>query len=164
MNSRLDITTERGKKAFEDQLEAMKIVFKHSQGNHFFAHTAGDDAAPIDGFVIKDGFVLAAAEVKSRDMSHGQLFGQFKGEWLLTLAKLHDMAKLSGILRIPGYGFLYLMPSRMVLAQKLCNDKGEIICEYRTEQTETQATCNGGKANRLNAFIQMQSARTYNAE
>lgn len=156
----LDINTERGQAAAADQLRAMEIVYGRS-GELCFLHTPTNEAAPIDGFVARGDYVIAIAEVKSRDMTHEHLMRQFNGEWLLTMHKLADIAKLCGLLRLPGYGFLFCKPSRLVLAVILTDKDGRILCDYRTAQTETQATCNGGKANRVNAFIKMHSARIY---
>ena len=156
----LDINTPRGRGYHQDQLEAIKIVFRNDK-QRTFIHTAGDAAAKVDGFILKDGVVTVAVEVKSREMSHKQLMGEFQGEWLLTYAKIEDIAKVSNLLCIPSYGFLYLKQDKIVAAVKLCDMRGNITCKHRTLVTRTQQTCNGGSIERLNAYVDMHNAKLY---
>lgn len=160
-NATLDINTPKGRQSYADQLKAVQIVYRHAPDTMSFVHTAGDDAAPIDGFLIKNGTVSGVAEIKSRNMTREQLFGRFQGEWLLTFQKLKDMGNMCSILRVNGYGLLYLIPSRIVLAVQLCSFTGGIVCQHRIDRTETRATINGGIANRVNAYIQMNQAKEY---
>ena len=156
----LDINSPRGRIAAADQLRAVEIVFGGANGFNFFS-TATDDAAAIDGFVVFRGIINAVAEIKSRECTYENLMGPFKGEWLLSHQKLLDVQAISRLLRIPGYGFLFLVPSDMVLAVRLTGNDGTITCSYRVESTVSQATCNGGQAYRKNAFISVVSAKIY---
>lgn len=160
MNPSLDINSPRGRKAADDQMHATNIVFGKSP-DFAFVHTQTDNAAAVDGIIVKNGFASGIAEVKSRDMTFERLMGEFVGEWLLTLQKLKDMADVSRLLCLPGYGMLYLVPSRVVLVVQLTAATGQIVCRYRTDVTETQKTCNGGKVVRENAYIQMRTAKVY---
>ena len=161
MTAHLDINTPNGQRAAALQLRATEIVFGRSDA-FSFVHTPTNDASAIDGFIVKAGVATGIAEAKSRDMTYEQLIGPFKGEWLLTLQKLQDIAAVSKLLFLPGYGLLYLVPSARVLVIPLTASNGNIICSYREEMTETQATCNGGKIFRENAYINVANARIYN--
>lgn len=142
MNGALDILTPRGRIAAQDQLEAAEIVFRHST-NIWFVHTPTDDAAAVDGFVIKDGFAVAIAEIKSRDNTLEEMMGEFNGEWLLTYQKLLGIQTISRLMLIPAFGFVYLKPSACVLAIRLTDANGLIVCSHHEKRTKTQATCNG---------------------
>lgn len=161
MNAALDINTPKGREAAADQQRATDLVFKNSAA-HSFIHTAMDDAAAVDGFIVKDGIAVGVAEIKSRyDMNYAQLMMERDGEWLLTHQKLLDLQRVSQLLRLPGYGFIYLKQDEMVLAVQLTNSNGDIVCKYRVENTATQRTINGGTAHRDNAFIDVSKSRIY---
>ena len=156
----LDINSPRGRIAAADQLRAVEIVFGGANGFNFFS-TATDDAAAIDGFIVRSNIITGVAEIKSRDTSYETLLGQYHGEWLLTFQKLLDLQKVSQLLKIPGYGLLYLIPSDMVLVLTLVNSLGTIVCRHREELTATQRTCNGGSIQRNNAYIDVSGAKIY---
>ena len=156
----LDINSPRGRIAAADQLRAVEIVFGGANGFNFFS-TATDDAAAIDGFVVHLGIINAVAEIKSRDCTYENLMGPFKGEWLLSHQKLLDVQAISRLLRIPGYGFLFLVPSDMVLVLTLTNSLGTIVCRHREELTATKKSCNGGSIQRNNAYIDVSGAKIY---
>lgn len=162
MNGAIDILTPRGRIAAQDQLEAAEIVFRHST-NIWFVHTPTDDAAAVDGFIIKDNCAHALAEIKSRDNTLEDMMQKFGGKWLLTHQKLLDIHALSRLMRIPAFGFVYLKPSACVLAVRLTDKTGLIVCRYKILATETAATCNGGLARRENAFIDVSQAKIYKA-
>lgn len=160
MNAALDINTERGRAAAEMQHRAADIVFGRSE-THSFIHTSDTDCAAVDGFIVAGGFVSGFAEIKSRDSTHQNFMTTFKAEWLLTHQKLLDIQSISKLLRLPGYGMIYLIPDGIVLVVQLTDKNGIITCKYRTAHTETQRTINGDVANRLNAFINVASAKIY---
>ena len=153
----LDINTPRGEIAKADQIAAAKIVFDGSE--YKFHHTDTNGPARVDGVVTLEGMVVGVAEIKSRDMTEGDLIGQFKYEWLITMDKILDLVEAAKLLGVTGYGMLYLKPSQKVLVVRICDSKGNLTCKFRVEKTETQATCNGGTALRDNAFIDMRKAR-----
>jgi hypothetical protein len=156
----LDINSPRGRIAAADQLRAVEIVFGGANGFNFFS-TATDDAAAIDGFIVRNSVITGLAEVKSRDMDYETLLGKYHGEWLLTFQKLLDIQKVSQLLHIPGYGLLFLIPSDMVLVLTLTNSLGTIVCRHREELTATKKTCNGGSIQRNNAYIDVSGAKIY---
>lgn len=160
MTSALDINSPRGRVAAEMQHRAAEIVFGNSP-DHSFIHTPDDDAAAVDGCIVKLNTIVGVAEIKSRDSTYENMMGPFKGEWLLSYQKLLDIQSVSRLMRLPGFGMVFLIPSEIVLVLPLTSKEGEIVCKHRTERTQTQATVNGGTANRLNAFIQVSGAKIY---
>lgn len=159
MNQTLDINTIRGRIAAEDQRAAAEIVCGGSSCQFF--HTDDTGPAKVDGIIVRNGVVCGVAEIKTRENTLEDLMGQWKGEWLLTYQKLLDVAGVSQLLAVPGYGMLYLPNSSCVLVTQLTNRAGLITCNPRIQRTTTQATCNGGKADRQNAFIDMRNASIY---
>jgi hypothetical protein len=158
----LDCNTPRGQIATDDQTAAVECVLKNRARGTSFANTSLEGAAVVDGFFINPvGDVVAVAEVKTREATEEQFWNQFQGEWLLTLHKLECAQTISRLLVLPFYGALYLKPSRVVLFRQICDKRGEWTVRFRTERTETKATCNGGTAHRINAFLPMHGAHKY---
>jgi hypothetical protein len=159
MNTNLDINTPKGRAAAVDQERAAYIVFRDA--NTTFYPTDDHGAAKVDGIIVRNGFIQGVVEIKSRNMRLSQLLTEFRSEWLLTMEKLEDIARASALLGAPGYGLLYLVPDHKVLAARLSDKDGVIVCNYRIDRTLTQATCNGGCATRDNAFISMEHSKIY---
>jgi hypothetical protein len=86
----------------------------------------------------------------------------FQSEWLVTWSKVHNAIQIADSLGVPCFGFLYLVDEKTLLTQKLSEPNGKLNVKIRLETTETQATINGGKAIRTNAFINMSSAQVHN--
>lgn len=155
----LAILTEKGRKHAQEQIDAANIVFYRSSSK--FHHTNTQKEAFIDGFITKDGIVEGLAEIKARDMTLDQLRLNYRNEWLITASKIDWLKSASILFCVPGYGILYLVPDQMCLMVKICDESGALCCDYYREETETQATCNGGTATRVNAFIKMDNAKAY---
>jgi len=62
---------------------------------------------------------------------------------------------------VPCVGFLYLVKPKVLLTQRLSDNEGRLAAEVRLSTTSTQATINGGRALRTNAFINMAGAKIY---
>jgi hypothetical protein len=161
LNATLDILTPKGRQSLADQIRAMEIVFANSDKGHEFIHTGGEGAARVDGMIVRDKRIKHVAEVKSREMTLEQLRGPFHNEWLVTMDKILDLCNTARVFDVSGWGFLYCKPTGVVLAIQLCDQHGRLLCRYRTARTTTQASVNGGLANRVNAFIRMDKALEY---
>lgn len=122
-----------------------------------------DSPAPVDGMLVKSGTtrIFRAAEAKCRDMSMRDLFGKFGGTWLITHQKIKDLAEAARLYGVPGTGLLYLVPDKLVLAVKICDERGRFLHDLDVKRTATQATVNGGIAYRDNAFIPMINAAEF---
>ena len=158
----LDINTPKGRIAAEQQAVALEIVTQNT-GIKFYT-TDDTSSAGIDAFGIgDDGVVKFAAEVKSRQCTIQEFQHAFNNEWLVTFDKLLKGADISRMLGIYFVGYLYLVPSDIVLAARIANSVGEFVSPMRIARTITQKTTNGGTIERTNAYINMASARKYNA-
>lgn len=79
----------------------------------------------------------------------------------MTWEKIEKAKNVARQLRIGLTGFLYIVPSRVLLVQKLTDETGNLLVPMRLETTQTQACINGGRATRTNAYIDMRNARRY---
>lgn len=153
----LDVLSRRGQQAVEASRAGLALVGRR------YVETAQDKEGDIDGFFLsEDGRTLAAAfEAKARNMTLQQLRGQFKNEWILSFDKISKGAVISKSLRVPFFGVVYLVPDQVTLLVKLTDDSGNVVVPVRLDVTDTQATCNGGKATRTNAYVSMEKAWIY---
>jgi hypothetical protein len=155
---KLDILTPKGQETRQQELDAVRIWSQHYPDIEY-AETPKDEPIAWDALLVKNGKVRGLAEMKCRTATASQFFGSFKGEWLITLDKVMDCIAQASQLGVPFVGFLYLVPSKTLLFQTLWRpDADGITVPYRVESSETQATVNGGKAMRMNAYIDMKAA------
>lgn len=156
----LDINTDKGRIAAAQQSKALEIVTRNS-GISFYT-TDDTGAAKIDAFGIDDnGVIKFVAEVKSRHCNIDDFSGKFCNEWLVTFDKLLMGSHIARMLGIYFVGYLYLVPSNVVLALRLTNNSGEFVAPISVKRTITQKTTNGGSIERTNAYIDMTLARKY---
>jgi len=155
----LAILTPQGQIYAADQIEAARIVFL--RGSARFVHTNLKEKAIIDGVIVEDGIIVGVAEIKTRETTLSTLRTSFNNEWLITANKIDFLKTASILFDAPGYGILYLKPDKMCLMVKITDESGAICCDYCREETVTQATCNGGTATRVNAFINMSKAKHF---
>lgn len=90
-----------------------------------------------------------------------QLRDDFKHEWLVTYAKIERARDIAKAFCVPLIGLLYLVDEPAFLCIRLANATGEFACPIRVERTETQATVNGGKALRDNAYIDVSQGTLF---
>lgn len=152
----LDALSEKGKQAIAESRIGLSLIGRE------YVETRQDREGDIDGFFLGEGTaVVAAFEVKARNMTLEQLRTTFSNEWILTFEKINKGAAISRSLCIPFFGVVYLIPDRTTLLVKLTDDHGNIVAPVRLGVTETRATCNGGVANRTNAYINMSRAKVF---
>lgn len=158
----LDINTERGQETLKDEMRLAWIF--ESNRNRRYVHTPKALPCRADALIINDehpGIPVIEAIVESKcryDLSCDKLLKQFRGEWLVTFNKLTESAVCCEILQVPLYGFLFLVDDDVLLIKRLYTPARGWVAKFRVEQTETQATCNGGLAIRANAYIDMRDA------
>lgn len=117
---------------------------------------SAEKAANVDRIALNGwGAMCAAFEVKSRQMSLAQL--RKFGSYLVTQDKLIALSNVCKGLAIHGYLAVYLMESDAVAYWHVCNKAGEMLIQFESAVTKTQATCNGGEAERENAYLSLDS-------
>ena len=154
----LDINTTRGQETLADELVAIGM-FEAEYPNSTYIKTAKDDCAIIDGLIERSGTIIGIAETKCRyNLSLDDFARKFGSQWLVTFDKIEGGRRLADALIVPFWGFLYLVTDRVLLIKKLYDPKAGWLTSFEVRKSETQATCNGGKASRDNAYINMRSA------
>lgn len=154
----MDILTPKGQKTLEQEREAIQI-FTNSFPGFSFIETPKDTPADIDGFIVRDGTIISGVEVKCRTMTARDLSQKFKNQWLITADKVERGVDVCKRLGIDFRGFLYLVPDKMLFIVPIFSFKDGWLVEPDYEYSDTQATVNGGVANRLNAYIDVSKAK-----
>lgn len=158
----LDIQTERGQQTLADEVSVARYI--ESQHGVHYVRTDKDSPAIVDAILLmKDDMRIAGlVETKCRyDVTEHEFDTRYGCEWLMTWAKLEQAIKLAASLCTPLIGMLYLKRSNRLLVQRICSPDGLLSAPIRLATTETQATCNGGKATRVNGYISMRNARRF---
>ncbi len=123
-----------------------------------------DDKTDI--FIAKKGVdghlrMYGMAEIKSRATAGGQMltieYLKQHGGYLITNDKLSVGQQLSFMMNIPFFVIVNLIYENKLLVWKITDDKGNFLDQFPRKRTKTRATVNGGEANRLNAFLQIDS-------
>ena len=154
----LDVLSTKGQQSISDEVAAVSL-FTAKFSQYSYVETPKDKPADVDAFLLMDNRFRQVVETKCRyDCDMSKFMNQYKGEWLVTWEKIEKAKNLAKQLCIGLTGFLYLVPSKTLLVQKITDETGRLLVPMRLETTTTQATINGGQAKRTNAFIDMKKA------
>ena len=154
----LDVNSPKGQESLEHELRAVQL-WQHHYTEFTYVHTPKDGPAYVDAVIINnESQLVAVVEQKSRNMSLEQL-QKWDMEWLITYDKIESGRYVANALGVPYIGFLYLIPDDLLITQKISDKDGKWTCHFRTDITETQETINGGKIERLNAYIDVTGAK-----
>lgn len=158
----LDINTPKGQATLKQEREAIRLLRKHCPDLRY-THTPKETESVIDGIIVdaKSCNQLYLVEMKCRNMTFQQFSCEYDSNWLVTYDKIEAARRLSESLVLPFHGYLYLLPERKLLVKELYVPKRGWQASFAVRKTVTQATCNGGKANRDNAYIDMTGARVF---
>ena len=161
MDSNLDIATPRGQLTLAD--ESRVAAFVESVQGYRYATTDKRTAAPVDALLINASqTIVGVVETKCRyDVTEAEFDQRYRSEWLVTWDKILSGLSIAQQVRVPFFGFLFLVKSNRLLTFRIANSAGLYVPAMRICQTETQATVNGGTAVRNNAFINMRDAKRY---
>jgi hypothetical protein len=156
----LDIDTTKGQQSKVWEQRCMDIVCAHTD----LQWSKTVEPCSVDGILTdRRRQVRYVVEQKSRQMTQRHLITAFSNEWLMTAGKLQHLQTAARVLNAAAVGVLYLVPDDTVLVIRLANADGQLVATIRYAETETQATINGGRIVRANAFIAMQQAVRYHA-
>lgn len=157
MMSNLDVNTDRGRETLREEENACSLFERRYDGYKYF-NTPKTTAADIDAVICKGNTAVAIAETKCRSETLDIFKGRYMSEWLLTHEKLFKGKQISDALQVSFLGLIYLVPSRCLLVSRLYTPKDGWLVRFRVEKSWTRATCNGGMANRDNAYIDISNA------
>jgi len=159
----MDILTERGQVSLNDEQTLAKWLEKNFSMRYI--QTPKGTPALIDAVLTtkNSSELLGVAETKCRYdiVSLEQFQTNYKNEWLVTWSKVNNAINIATSMGVPCVGFLYLVKPKILLTQKMSDPEGRLSAEVRLSTTSTQATINGGRALRTNAFISMANAKIY---
>jgi hypothetical protein len=153
----MDILTAKGQETRQQEERAIEIWLKHFPA-YSYIQTPKNKPATVDAILSVDGVIKAVVETKCRTVSAAGFYTDFNGEWLVTYDKLTKAADIAAALSVSLVGFLYLIKDDTLLYQKLWEPESGWVCDMSIRPTWTQATVNGGKALRSNAYIDMANA------
>ncbi len=154
----MDILTPKGRETIKQEKEAIAL-FLDAFPSYSFCETPKDRPADIDGLIHHNGVLVSGVEIKCREMRYDTLMGRFEGRWLVTQDKVDRGITMCRNLGIDFRGFLYLVPDQMLIMVPIWSYDRGLIADIDLAHTETQATVNGGKALRLNAYIDVRKAK-----
>jgi hypothetical protein len=150
----LDCLTLAGRASTALQHRALSAAQRHFKVD--VAPTDDLSSAAVDAVLMKDGVIAGIVEVKSRRLTVEGL--QAMGSLLISENKLEALRKLAPMLSAEGFVFAYLTLAQVVAWWRVCDEHGHPYFLYQTAVTRTQATVNGGVADRLNAFLPVEHA------
>ena len=96
----------------------------------------------VDGFVIRTGQIYAVGEVKRRYLSRDAFSRRFNDEYLISANKIWDGRSCAKLTGSPFYIFVVL--DDFLIAFKVCDDRGNLVCPLKIENRQTQRCVNGG--------------------
>jgi hypothetical protein len=115
------------------------------------------DISPIDALYTRAGRLFRIAEVKAREMTLREL--RQHGSYLVTFDKLVEGRALAARL-----GVEYVLVAGLtdaIVWWSVTDSAGEWRARLRTARTTTQATCNGGKVERANAYLVLDEMQVW---
>ena len=154
----MDILTPKGQETLQQERKAIALFLESFPGFEFF-ETPKDTPADIDGIITRGTTLISGVEVKCRNMTADELSKKYKYQWLVTADKLDRGVNACERLGIDFRGFLYLVPDNALFIVPIYSYKEGWLIEPDYEITKTQATVNGGIAERLNAYIDVSKAK-----
>lgn len=155
----LGILTPKGVETVKQE-EAMLDYLAGKWGVKWIAVSKDNAAsvARVDGFFVRGQVVQAVYESKCRVKWDGY------DSLLITADKIENGATVSAILAVPFLVLLYVVPHGRVYCWRVTDSAGRVVLPMMRKRTETQATVNGGVANRENAFLKLENAMQYLVE
>jgi hypothetical protein len=156
----LDCRTPRGKEFIKKQEKVSDIIAKE-----WGVETIGfgEDDSPTDKLLVKEGVLKAVVEIKVRESAGKHKFDwkylERQGSYLVTHDKILKGIELSKLLRVPFFLIVDMVHEDFLVYWKITDKKGDKKVDYTARKTKTQTTCNGGTANRENAYISLKKAK-----
>jgi len=161
--SNLDINTPKGQKSAEDEQVILEQIRKEWEVD--IAETPKDKAGKIDTLLIKDGVLIGVAENKCRynmflkdDKFYLSKYDKTCDSWLITKEKIEAGRILAGALCVPFFGFLHLVDDNAILWWKIASSDGKFLLDFDSQNSQTQATINGGSIVRENAYLSINDS------
>ncbi len=148
---------ERKNKAKEYEGEVVKIIAATHPTWQVFEPSS--NYSRVDGIVIDNRTqqLEAVWETKCRNLSLAKVV-QYGNELMIDYHKLEALEVMSGLLRVEGYLFTYLLQDGVVLKTKITNDKGEFVCIKRDADEEGSAGLNRGTIQKKVGYVKIDGS------
>ena len=151
----MDILTEKGQQSLRHEDRMLNYI--KEKYNVDIIETDKDSPALCDGFMVRNGIITGVFESKCRNATVEDF--EKWGSWLVTYGKIDGLAWIRNKLRIPAFGFLYSIPDDVILMWQITDREGNYKFKFKVEKTITQATINGGQAERENAYLPIKHSK-----
>jgi len=155
----MDILTPRG--VASRQWEDRAVQLWSSQWPDIsYVETPKDQPAIVDAVLVKNNKIIGVVETKCRpSLSLVDFKVTHNMKWLVTAEKVDKAQKVAEAMCVPFVGFLYLPDQDILLYQSIWKPAHGWVVGIERKNTKTQATINGGKIWRHNAYIDMTNAK-----
>lgn len=154
----LNVLSERGQQTVADAQRAVDL-FLRTYPDHAFFFTAQETDAAVDGVLLRGPRISALVEIKCRyDCDSTTFSTKYGNRWLVTYDKIERGRQLAQSLSTRLVGFLYLVQSDLLMVKAITDTAGKFVAPFSVAATETKANCEGGRAVRNNAYIDMSGA------
>jgi hypothetical protein len=155
----LDILTPKGQESKRQEDRAIALWYKVYPELRY-CETPKDKPAAIDALIVKDDQIQAVVETKCRPQLNMTIFAlEHKSRWLVTDEKIRKAQQIAEALQVPFVGFLYMPETDALFFETLWHPNKGWTVDIQVKETQTQATINGGKIVRKNAYIDMSRAK-----
>ena len=108
-------------------------------------------------------YVYGLAEIKSRRFAGSKPltveYIRDKGGYLITYSKIKIGSDLAYQIGVPYFLIVNLIEQGKLLIWKITNSQGIFEFEFETKKTVTKETCNGGRIERVNAYLPIEKAK-----
>lgn len=157
----LDCETPLGRVFINEQYNVQKRL---QERGYLVVNSSGKDnhadvflCKPVDGWMT----LIGIAEIKCRKSAGGiPITRQYlirNGGYLISYSKVEYGMKVSQMHKIPFFVIVSLIEEGVILVWQITDKEGNLVENIPHKITTTRKTVNGGEANRMNAFLQMDS-------
>lgn len=151
----MDCDHGNGPQAIREQRRIARLIARRWQGTLLETPLGG---ASIDVLFARDGELVSIGEVKVRALTWRELVAL--GSYLVTHDKLLRGRELARLLGVPFDLFVSLRDD-VIGWWRIAHATGAWATRFEVRTTDTQATCNGGRARRANAYLDLRDCSTW---
>ena len=132
----LNSETPKGKKHIEYENRIAEIICEKLRCEQVIPDSK---TSQIDRYFFRDGEIVAAAEIKTRNLSLNKL-KEF-GSYLISFKKINTGRAFSELIGVPYFLFIGLIEEKKIYYWKVANERGEFIVDMEVKETTTKRKC-----------------------
>jgi hypothetical protein len=157
--AKVDMTTDTVLNTFKQEVRCIEI-WQMVNPVHEYITTDKMGTAIVDGFILRQGVMMAAVEQKSRNLSMSTLYGEYKGQLLVDENKWESCLQLSKWLNVPFVMWTYLVPDDALLSTMITNKSGYPLVKFEKVEGDYQESANGGRVKKRVAYFDVTTENT----